>query len=79
MSLNDMTSQDQAPEPIAMVGSFCRFPNGVSSPSELRDPLRQPWDVLSKTPQSLFNTGKFYNPDAKHSGTVNDRLFQSAS
>ncbi|EAQ88667.1 hypothetical protein CHGG_05286 [Chaetomium globosum CBS 148.51] len=73
MSLNDMDSRDGPLEPIAIVGSACRFPGGVSSSSELWDLLRQPRDVLSEISQSRFNANKFYHPDMNHSGTINVR------
>jgi hypothetical protein len=66
-----MASVNQAFEPIAIVGSACRFPGGVSSPSELWDLLRQPQDVLSEIPPSRFNVDKFYHPDSNRSGTMN--------
>ncbi|KAK3296553.1 uncharacterized protein B0H64DRAFT_323128 [Chaetomium fimeti] len=73
MSLQDVAGHDRGLEPIAIVGSSCRFPGGVSSPSELWDLLRQPWDVLSEIPRSRFNTDKFYHPDTNHSGKMNVR------
>ncbi|KAH6627325.1 hypothetical protein F5144DRAFT_494218 [Chaetomium tenue] len=73
MSLDDTDPRDRALEPIAIIGSACKFPGGVSSSSELWDLLRQPRDVLSEIPQSRFNASKFYHPDMNHSGTINVR------
>lgn len=39
-------------EPIAIVGSACRFPGDSSSPSKLWDLLREPRDVLQEIPDS---------------------------
>ncbi|KAL0937410.1 lovastatin nonaketide synthase [Colletotrichum truncatum] len=58
-------------EPIAIVGSACRFPGGASSPSKLWDLLRQPRDVLCKIPQDRFNPEGFYHSDGTHHGTSN--------
>ncbi|KAI0009473.1 hypothetical protein F4779DRAFT_365857 [Xylariaceae sp. FL0662B] len=60
-------------EPIAIIGSSCRFPGGSSSPSKLWELLRQPRDVLSEIPSSRFNVDKFYHPDPLHHGTSNVR------
>ncbi|EPS29303.1 hypothetical protein PDE_04252 [Penicillium oxalicum 114-2] len=65
---------DQAPaEPIAIVGSACRFPGGATSPAKLWKLLREPQDVLSEIPDSRFNTKTFYHPDGIHHGTTNVR------
>lgn len=58
-------------EPIAIVGSSCRFPGGASSPSKLWELLRQPRDVLSEIPPSRFNTIGRYHPDSQHHGVSN--------
>ncbi|KAF5488135.1 Polyketide synthase-nonribosomal peptide synthetase [Colletotrichum fructicola] len=58
-------------EPIAIVGSACRFPGGASNPSKLWDLLRQPRDVLRKIPEDRFSPEAFYHPDGTHHGTSN--------
>ncbi|MBE3043705.1 hypothetical protein IMZ48_14265 [Candidatus Bathyarchaeota archaeon] len=39
-------------EPIAIVGSACRFPGDSTPPSKLWDLLREPRDVLQEIPDS---------------------------
>ncbi|KAB8233744.1 uncharacterized protein BDW43DRAFT_310755 [Aspergillus alliaceus] len=56
-------------EPIAIVGSGCRFPGEASSPSKLWDLLREPRDVLSKIDR--FSADGFYNKDGHHHGSSN--------
>lgn len=56
-------------EPIAIVGSGCRFPGEASSPSKLWDLLRAPRDVLSKIDR--FSADGFYNKDGHHHGSSN--------
>jgi hybrid polyketide synthase/nonribosomal peptide synthetase ACE1 len=68
-----MAGDNEAVEPIAIIGSACRFPGGVSSPSELWDLLRQPQDVLGEIPPSRFNVDKFYHPDSNRSGAMNGK------
>jgi len=60
-----------SPEPIAVVGSGCRFPGGVSSPSGLWSLLKEPRNVASRIPSDRFNIDAFYHPDSKHHGTTN--------
>ncbi|KAM7200662.1 acyl transferase/acyl hydrolase/lysophospholipase [Naviculisporaceae sp. PSN 640] len=60
-------------EPIAIIGTACRFPGGCSSPSKLWDLYKQPRDVLTEIPTSRFNAAKFYHPDPSHPGTSNVR------
>lgn len=75
---------DYPREPIAIIGSSCRFPGGASSPSGLWDLLRQPDDVLAEIPPSRFNVGKFYQPgdgmcNVRHSYVLSEdhRMFDA--
>lgn len=61
------------PEPIAIVGSGCRFPGGASSPSTLWKLLESPRDVCQEIPQDRFNTKGFYHRDGARHGTTNVR------
>ncbi|EPS29069.1 hypothetical protein PDE_04017 [Penicillium oxalicum 114-2] len=64
----------QAPrEPIAIVGSGCRFPGESSSPSKLWELLQAPRDVQTEIPPTRFNPHGFYHPDNLHHGTSNVR------
>ncbi|KAL7935507.1 hypothetical protein V8C35DRAFT_333983 [Trichoderma chlorosporum] len=67
-----MVSQRQ-PEPIAIVGSGCRFPGGSSSPSALWKLLEKPRDVCQEISPDRFNTTGHYHPDGTHHGTTNVR------
>ncbi|KAI0839672.1 putative polyketide synthase [Hypoxylon sp. FL0890] len=60
---------DYAEEPIAIIGSGCRFPGGSSSPSKLWDLLKAPRDVASKIDR--FSADAFYHKDGSHHGTSN--------
>ncbi|KAJ5579632.1 uncharacterized protein N7459_005617 [Penicillium hispanicum] len=60
-------------EPIAIVGSGCRFPGDAISPSKLWELLKHPRDVLTEIPNSRFNSKAFYHPDGSHHGTTNVR------
>lgn len=60
-------------DPIAIVGSACRFPGDSTSPSKLWELVREPKDVLSLIPESRFNADAFYHPDGFHHGTSNVR------
>ena len=58
-------------EPIAIIGSGCRFPGGSNSPSKLWELLQQPHDLLSKIPSDRFDAKSFYNPDGMYHGSSN--------
>lgn len=58
-------------EPIAVVGSGCRFPGGSSSPSSLWQLLHNPRDILKEIPKSRFDVTGYYHPDGAHHGTTN--------
>ena len=65
------SQKSQRNEPIAIIGSGCRFPGGASTPSRLWELLREPCDVLSMIPENRFNRDAFYHPDNTHHGTSN--------
>lgn len=58
-------------EPIAVVGSGCRFPGGSNSPSSLWELLVNPCDIQKEIPTHRFNVQGYYHPDAAHHGTTN--------
>lgn len=62
-----------ANEPIAIVGSACRFPGDATTPAKLWELLKQPRDILTEIPPSRFNVESFYHPDNSHHGTSNVR------
>ncbi|KAF4636865.1 hypothetical protein G7Y89_g1216 [Cudoniella acicularis] len=58
-------------EPVAIIGSGCRFPGGCSSPSKLWDFLCKPSDVSSDIPIERFNPNGFFHANGNHHGTSN--------
>ncbi|KAI8949604.1 putative polyketide synthase [Xylaria longipes] len=60
-----------ANEPIAIVGSACRFAGSASSPSKLWELLRQPQDLRQEIPESRFKYQGFYHPDGTYHGHSN--------
>ncbi|KAH8688610.1 hypothetical protein BGW36DRAFT_421267 [Talaromyces proteolyticus] len=58
-------------EPIAIIGTGCRFPGESTSPSKLWDLLKNPRDVLSIIPIDRFNPEGFYHVDGQHHATGN--------
>lgn len=57
-------------EPIAIIGSACRFPGGASSPSKLWDLLKNPEDVLSEFKNERLNLSRFYHANGEHHGST---------
>jgi acyl transferase domain-containing protein len=55
-------------EPIAIVGSSCRFPGGTDSPSKLWSLLKNPQDIVQEIPSSRFDTKGFCHKDSQHHG-----------
>lgn len=60
-------------EPIAIVGSACRFPGSANSPSTLWKLLEKPRDLSQHIPKDRFDTMGFYHGDGSHHGTTNVR------
>ncbi|KAK4675878.1 putative Hybrid PKS-NRPS biosynthetic cluster [Podospora pseudoanserina] len=60
-------------EPIAIVGTACRFPGPSTSPSKLWSLLASPTDIQTVIPPSRFNTEAFHHPVGSHHGTTNVR------
>lgn len=76
-------------EPIAIVGSSCRFPGGANNTSKLWTLLKEPKDVLTEFPEHRLNLKSFYDTNGEHHGrtdvqnksyllTEDHRLFDSA-
>ena len=68
-----MISKHLRREPIALVGSGCRFPGPATSPSKLWNLLRNPYDIGQEIPRTRFNVDGFYHPDGDHHSTTNVR------
>ncbi|WEW56050.1 hypothetical protein PRK78_001485 [Emydomyces testavorans] len=58
-------------EPIAIIGTACRFPGSLNTPSKFWDFLRKPHDLLTDIPKERFNIDGFYHPNGMHHGTSN--------
>ena len=56
------------PEPIAIVGTACRFPGSASSPSKLWELLREPRDILREFPTDRLNFDNFYDSNGETHG-----------
>jgi hybrid polyketide synthase/nonribosomal peptide synthetase ACE1 len=65
-----MPGPSERAEPIAIVGSACRFPGSASSPSKLWTLLSNPRDLGFEIPSDRFGKG-FYHPNGAHHGTTN--------
>ncbi|KAH7350679.1 hypothetical protein BKA65DRAFT_243259 [Rhexocercosporidium sp. MPI-PUGE-AT-0058] len=58
-------------EPIAIIGSGCRFPGDANTLSKLWKLLEQPRDVSEPIASERFNVDRFYHPTGSHHGTTN--------
>ncbi|RHZ63428.1 uncharacterized protein CDV56_104935 [Aspergillus thermomutatus] len=61
----------QRPEPIAVVGTSCRFPGDIHSPSQLWEAICSQKDLLTRIPPSRFNTKGFYHSNGERHGSTN--------
>ncbi|OAR02827.1 hypothetical protein LLEC1_01602 [Akanthomyces lecanii] len=57
-------------EPIAIVGSACRFPGGCNAPSKLWDLLQQPRDILKEIDPDRLNLRRYYHPNGETHGAT---------
>ena len=60
-------------QPIAIIGTGCRFPGQSNSPSRLWELLKEPQDLLSKIPHDRFSAEGFHNEDSNYHGSSNVR------
>ncbi|KAK8138475.1 hybrid PKS-NRPS enzyme [Apiospora sp. TS-2023a] len=58
-------------EPVAIVGTGCRFPGAASSPSKLWDLLKAPRDVLREFPPERLNMANFHHENGETHGRTN--------
>ncbi|KAI1079771.1 amino acid adenylation domain-containing protein [Whalleya microplaca] len=58
-------------EPIAIIGTGCRFPGGADSPSKLWELLRNPRDLLTPIPVDRFSAHGFYHDNGQYHGHSN--------
>ncbi|KAF6803240.1 beta-ketoacyl synthase domain-containing protein, partial [Colletotrichum musicola] len=58
-------------EPIAVIGTGCRFPGGANTPSKLWEVLSKPRDLVRKVPIDRFNVDSVYHPDGSFHGRTN--------
>lgn len=58
-------------EPIAIIGSACRFAGSSTTPSKLWSLLRDPVSLQREIPTSRFNASAFYKSDGTHHGAMN--------
>ncbi|KAH8171057.1 AMP-binding enzyme domain-containing protein [Sarocladium implicatum] len=57
-------------EPVAVIGSACRFPGACSSPSQLWELLKQPRDVLKEFDPEHLNLKRVYHENGETHGAT---------
>ena len=60
-------------QPIAIIGTDCRFPGQSNNPSRLWELLKEPQDLLSKILHNRFSAEGFHNEDNNYHGSSNVR------
>jgi acyl transferase domain-containing protein/surfactin synthase thioesterase subunit len=66
--LNEM--EREAADPIAVIGTACRFPGGSSNPERFWEFLKNGGDGVIKVPSSRWNIDDFYDPDPESPGGI---------
>lgn len=56
------------PPPIAIIGTGCRLPGGLSNPSKLWEALLNPPDLVKDVPRDRFHWEGVYRADGAHNG-----------
>ncbi|KAM5462795.1 putative Hybrid PKS-NRPS biosynthetic cluster [Microsporum audouinii] len=62
---------DTASEPIAIIGTGCRFPGQSNTPARLWSLLENPRDILKEIPTDRFSAEGFHNADSNYHGNSN--------
>src|SRR4026209_462915 len=62
------SNEGKTPEPIAIIGMGCRFPNGASHPQAFWDLLRNGVDGITEIPADRWDHRRFYDPDPDKPG-----------
>jgi len=58
-------------EPIAIVGTGCRFAGQATTPSRLWELLKEPRDLRTKIPKERFSADGFHNENHAYHGSSN--------
>ncbi|KAJ4388088.1 hypothetical protein N0V93_008693 [Gnomoniopsis smithogilvyi] len=66
-----MSAKSPYLEPIAIIGTACRFPGGANSPSQLWEILRNPPDLAERIPVDRFDVEGFYSQNGQYHGHAN--------
>jgi len=61
-------AQPAADEPIAIIGTGCRFPHGADDPDAFWQNLRNGVDAIGPIPAGRWDAGAFFDPDTDSPG-----------
>lgn len=62
--------EEQAQEPIAIVGMGCRFPGGGNNPEQFWELLEKGTDTVSEISAQRWSHQQYYHPDPANPGTT---------
>src|SRR5438105_2452465 len=66
-------SQSAQSEPIAIIGTGCRFPSGADSNEAYWQLLISACDAISEVPANRWDIDQYYDPDATAPGKMSCR------
>lgn len=67
----EQTSHHTAPNHIAVVGMWCKFPGGCEGPDQFWDFLQAGGDAITPVPEERFAIEDFYSPGDPEPGKMN--------
>jgi len=66
--LDAVSAQNTVPDPIAIIGIGCRFPDGASNPDAFWSLLSRGVDAIVEVPSDRWDPRRFYDPDPDKPG-----------
>lgn len=73
----DGERHESRPEPIAIIGSACRFPGNADTPSKLWNLLARPQDLGRPVSGTRFDASSFYHANNQYHGHANVEAFRA--
>lgn len=71
--MTNMSLENDASTPIAIIGIGGRFPGDATDPEKLWDMISKGRHAMSELPKDRFNIDAFYHPHAERQGSMNVR------
>ncbi|MBF0428041.1 MAG: amino acid adenylation domain-containing protein [Magnetococcales bacterium] len=74
MSAKLKAEEESRTEPIAIIGTSCRFPGNADTPEQFWELLKNGTDAIREVPPDRWNAQAWYDPNPDNPGTINTRF-----